>query len=239
MAMSKLLKSESVHDEGKTRRFNKIRPSCDRFFTSRNFFGAQINHETETGMMSCRVPEDNSLLTSIYFILSDGLILNGETLEIRKMIAEEVTNNPERYTTAFLGMPAEDFCQWVMIANHGQGALELAILSEHLQIEIIVIDCFTLAATHYGESENYTDRFFLIYDAGHYDPLLYEQNDIWWTIFPASDEAFLQMALEAAQKAKINLTLYCPVCNALLHGNKAARAHVMATGHKEFEELAV
>ncbi|KFM72973.1 Ubiquitin thioesterase OTU1, partial [Stegodyphus mimosarum] len=251
MAMSKFAKSEAVN-EGKASRLGKIiMPSCDivtgeiptmsvvedRFFISRNFFAAQLNHETESGiMMSCHVPDNNSsLLTSIHFILSNGLRIDLQSIEIPRIIAQAVSRNPGRYTTDFLGMTNEEYCHWIMNPDHCQGAIELAILSEYLEMEIIVIDCFSLAMNRFGEHKNYTNRAFLIYDDKHYDPLLYERNNLWWTIFLASDDAALQMALEVAQEMKIIFTLYCPACNALLHGDKEARAHVNATGHKEFE----
>ncbi|KFM83402.1 Ubiquitin thioesterase OTU1, partial [Stegodyphus mimosarum] len=56
-------------------------------------------------MMRYDVPANNScLFTSIYFILSNGKLDNSKSNEMRRIIAREVTNNPQRYTTAFLGM---------------------------------------------------------------------------------------------------------------------------------------
>ncbi|XP_035227077.1 ubiquitin thioesterase OTU1-like [Stegodyphus dumicola] len=220
--------------------------AADQGNTRRNVSASELIAPQSGIMMRREVPANNScLFTSIDFILSNGKLDVSRSNEMRRIIAREVTKNPERYTTAFLGMRNDEYCHWITDPSNWGGAIELSILSEHLKMEIVAIDTFSLAVHRFGERENYANRVFLIYDGIHYDPLVLELNDVLQTIFPSSDDAPLQMAMEIAQEAKAShqytnvntLTVHCVACKTLLRGDKEARAHAMATGHSKFEEV--
>ncbi|CAL1277084.1 unnamed protein product [Larinioides sclopetarius] len=197
-------------------------------------------------MMRHVVPSNNScLFTSIYFILSNGNMDLDKSNELRNIIADVVRNNTEKYTTAFLGKPNQEYCEWIQNPAHWGGAIELAILSEHFKLEIVAIDTLSLIAHRFGENNNYKDRVFLIYDGIHYDPLVLELDNTTQTMFPASDLRPMEMAIEIAKEAKssrqftdmANFTLFCKVCQARFVGDKEVTEHARVTGHCEFGEF--
>ncbi|GFT00948.1 ubiquitin thioesterase OTU1 [Nephila pilipes] len=196
-------------------------------------------------MMRHVVPSNNScLFTSIYFILTNGAG-NEETSDLRGIIASVVKNNPDKYNDAFLGKPNEEYCAWIRDPNHWGGAIELSILSEHFEIEIVAIDILGLTAHCFGETNDYRNRIFLIYDGIHYDPLVLEYEDNTQTIFPTSDQRPMDMAMELAREARssrqftdvANFSLSCKSCKLQVKGNVEAHEHALVTGHCEFGEV--
>lgn len=198
-------------------------------------------------MMRHVVPSNNScLFASVYFVLSNGDLNPEKSTELRKLIARVVSENPEKYTAAFLGMPNKDYCAWIQNADHWGGAIELSILSEHFRLEIVAVDTISLKMHRFGENCDYTNIIFLIYDGIHYDPLVLELDSApMQTIFQVNDDRPMEMAMEIAREAKsskqytdiANFTLRCSLCDLKLRGDKEAREHATATGHVEFGEI--
>ncbi|XP_055930335.1 ubiquitin thioesterase OTU1-like [Argiope bruennichi] len=197
-------------------------------------------------MMRHVVPSNNScLFTSVYFILSHGVMDFEKSNSLRGIISEVVANNRVKYTTAFLGKPNEEYCEWIKNPAHWGGAIELSILCEHFQLEIVAIDTMSLIAHRFGENNHFEDRIFLIYDGIHYDPLVLELGNTVQTVFPASDPRPMEMALEIAREAKssrqftdiTNFTLFCKICQERFVGERQVAEHARVTGHCEFGEF--
>lgn len=192
------------------------------------------------------VPSDNScLFNSVYFILSSGDFDGKKSNDMRQIIATAVRNNPEKYNSAFLGKENLEYCAWILDSNHWGGAIELSILSEHFKLEIVAVDTISLRMHRFGESDNYTQRIFLIYDGIHYDPLVLELENAKQTIFAVSDTKVMDMAMELAKEAKssrqftdvANFSVACQVCKVKLRGEKEALEHAKSTGHNNFGEV--
>ncbi|GIY79512.1 ubiquitin thioesterase OTU1 [Caerostris extrusa] len=202
----------------------------------RNQSGIMIRHV---------VPSDNScLFASVRYILSfTGEIINNNQ-ELRRIIAGVVENNLEKYNFAFLGKNNSAYCEWIQDPVHWGGAIELSIVSGRYKVEIVVIDTSSLITLRFGESEDYQNRIFLIYDGVHYDPLVMECEGHIQALFPANDPGPLEMAMEIAREAKAsrqytdiaNFSVTCGICNVSLRGQDEMRAHAKLTGHNQFGE---
>lgn len=123
------------------------------------------------------VPADNScLFSSIYYALNGKLDESSSCAPImRQIVAEKIASDNEYYNTAFLGDKSnEDYCNWIKDENSWGGAIELAILSNHHETEIIVLDSINAILNRFGEDKNYSQRILLLFDGIHYDPVYLE-----------------------------------------------------------------
>ncbi|XP_066027386.1 ubiquitin thioesterase OTU1 isoform X2 [Pocillopora verrucosa] len=193
------------------------------------------------------VPADNScLFTSVSYVMVGD---SSCSAELRKLIAQCVSNDPLTFNTAFLGQDNSDYCNWILNKDNWGGAIELSILSKHYQTEIAVVDIETGRVDRYGEGIGYSKCVYLIYDGIHYDPLAVQSSDRTkeplQTVFPVGDDMRLAEALEIAAGAKqkrqfTNLSQFsirCLVCETLLAGQQAAQHHAVTTGHTNFGEV--
>ncbi|XP_026482772.1 ubiquitin thioesterase OTU1-like [Ctenocephalides felis] len=198
-------------------------------------------------LMKKVVPADNScLFTSIGYVVNGKIDLSiGNYL--RQIIVQHVSADPNTYSTALLGKPNKEYCQWISRPESWGGAIEVSILSEFYGIEIAVVDTQNAIINRFGEDKKYNSRVFLIFDGIHYDPLYMELNEdtLPQTIFPAQDLSILQLAQELAEEAKISkqftdvnkFNLKCLQCDALLTGQIQAQSHAKETGHTSFGEI--
>ncbi|XP_054721552.1 ubiquitin thioesterase OTU1-like [Uloborus diversus] len=196
-------------------------------------------------MMRHVVPSNNScLFASIYYILTNGDENVDKANEFRHVIAKTVQKNTEKYNSGILGMNPHDYCSWIMNPNHWGGGIELAILSEHLKLEICAIDTLSSTMHRFGENEGYDRRIFLIYDGIHYDPLVMELSDNIQGAFLTNDNLAIDLAMEVAREAKssrqftdvANFTLKCMTCGQKMRGDYEAREHAKQTKHVDFGE---
>ena len=95
----------------------------------------------------------------------------GTPVDLRKIIANTVAKNPGHYNLVFLGRSNEDYQQWICNEQSWGGAIELAILSEHFEVEFAVVNIQAKSICVFGEDKNYANRVYLIYDGIHYDAL--------------------------------------------------------------------
>ncbi|KAI8807374.1 hypothetical protein BJ742DRAFT_679015 [Cladochytrium replicatum] len=168
--------------------------------------------------------------------------------KLRKVVADTIAGNPFDYNEAILGKPVDQYMKWIQQPASWGGAIELAIFSQHYQVEIDSIDVATLRV----DREQYQRRILLIYSGIHYDavalaPFADAPQDFDQTTFegPAS-ESILRAGLELAGALKkqhkftdlATFTLRCGVCKVGLKGQKEAQQHAIATGHASFTEYA-
>ncbi len=50
------------------------------------------------------------------------------------MVASAILSNPIQYNEAILGRPIDEYIEWILKPNSWGGAIELAILSELLEL---------------------------------------------------------------------------------------------------------
>lgn len=195
------------------------------------------------------VPANNScLFTSIHYIMTNGNFDMSIATELRKLIVKTVAEDPTSYNEAFLGKSNSEYCKWIQNDQTWGGAIEVAILSKHYQVEIVVVDTQHVRLNRFGEDFNYNNRVLLIYDGIHYDPLhmeMFDSESTVQTMFLCDDHVILQMALELAKEAKHsrqftdvnNFQLRCLECNKPLTGQIEAQQHAKVTSHTNFGEV--
>lgn len=210
----------------------------------------EVEPSGATGVIVRRVVEsDNSCLFNATGIVIKGC--RGLGSGLRKVAADCIAADPERYSEAFLAKTNGEYCTWIQKADSWGGAIELSVFSEHFKCEIAGFDICTMRRDLYGEGMGYKSRCMLIYDGIHYDALVLaekadapESSDI--TLFdvgPAADVADMKAAAFVAEQHKSrkftdtgNFTLRCLVCQQGLRGEEEATAHATATGHANFAE---
>ncbi|KAJ8660661.1 hypothetical protein O0I10_003709 [Lichtheimia ornata] len=203
--------------------------------------------ETNGGLLALRtVPDDNSCLFRAL-----GYVANRDTSitqELRKAVATAIEQDPIMYSDATLGQERTKYIDWIQKTSSWGGAIEIAILSNYLNVEIDSIDVQTGRVDKFGEG-SYSERVLIIYSGIHYDavaltPGLDCPEDFDQTRFSSGDESIINAAKKLAdilrQKRKYtdvaNFTLKCNQCMKGLVGEKDARDHAAATGHTHFVE---
>lgn len=192
------------------------------------------------------VPSDNScLFMSIALLMEGGNTDSSRAQELRNLIVNVVSSNPELYNEVFLAKSNLEYCQWIKNPDSWGGAIEISILSEFYETEIAVVDTQSVRIDKFGENNGYNHRIYLIYDNVHYDPLIKElDGDGMETVFRVDDEEVQAQVLHLATEAQKSrqytdlsgFTLRCLVCNDGLRGQRQAQQHAMATGHSNFAE---
>ena len=84
---------------------------------------------------------DNSCLFRAVAYLTSQDRAGGAAL--RRIVADAVLSDPERFSEPVLGRPPSEYADWILLDNSWGGAIELAILSEKLGIEICAADVKT------------------------------------------------------------------------------------------------
>lgn len=192
------------------------------------------------------VPADNScLFTSVNFCVTGGSLDPSCAPRLRRLIADRVLEDPERFCEAVLGMSADRYCAKLLHEDLWGGGIEVSVLSRHFRLEIAVVDVQTTRIDRFGEDEGHAQRILLLYDGIHYDPLARRSDAGLITKFPVSDFAVLEAALEMATQARAerqftdtsSFRLRCGICAVLLRGQSECQAHAKATGHASFGEI--
>jgi ubiquitin thioesterase OTU1 len=124
------------------------------------------------------MPDDNSCLFRALSSAVLGSSLDGMT-ELRSIVAQTIISHPETYTTAVLEKEPEDYCRWIQEETSWGGGIELAILSQHFDVEVcsvnvqdLRVDRFNDAASTSSKSDpgrRRRSRVILVYSGIHYD----------------------------------------------------------------------
>jgi len=131
-----------------------------------------------------KVPGDNSCL---FHSIGAALMRKNPSAvlvkEIKEVIKKEILANPKMWTISELGVQPHEYLRDLEKQSFWGGAIEIAIISAHYQVEISVVDFAALCVTtfaHYpeeGQDDGYKRRIYLFYDgsnlnAAHYDLLV-------------------------------------------------------------------
>jgi ubiquitin thioesterase OTU1 len=172
------------------------------------------------------------------------------TSALRNLIARAVGADPIEYNDAVLGKPVHDYQKWIKNEDHWGGAIELAILSRHFQLEIAACDIKTGNMIIFGEGCGYSERIYLAYDGIHYDflainPVENGPEDIDITVFHP-DDGWVKRAMEDTVDLLRASGLYtdthafrlkCGKCGHIAIGERGAMEHMQDTGHMDFDEV--
>eukprot|EP00798_Chlamydomonas_sp_ICE-L_P022763 gene22763-29931_t len=175
------------------------------------------------------IDSDNScLFNAMGYVMEHSRL---KSKELRGVIANVVSSNPDMYNEAFLGKENAEYCKWIQEPSKWGGAIELSILSAHYQREIAAYDISTQRCDLYGCVAGYSEQVMLLYDGLHYDAIAIsafdgapEELDI--TIFEPKLPTSI-CAKEGAAKL---------ACQIGLKGEKEAVEHAKSTGHSNFSE---
>jgi len=193
------------------------------------------------------VPADNScLFTAVGFCVDDRHSM-GLSGDLRRRVAEYISSHSSKYDEVTLGRPVSEYQAWITHAEHWGGAIECAVLSDLLGLEVVAVDIRTGTPMRFGEDKGYARRICVIYDGIHYDALCRPPagaSGTVETIFSTDDEAAMREARGVAGRRRAsrqfvdtaNFTLMCLVCNTGLKGTAEAQAHAKETGHTNFAE---
>lgn len=110
------------------------------------------------------MPGDNSCLFH-----SLGWIFEKKAPEVRKMVAELILANPEKYTAAFLGTSPQNYAKNILDPNMWGGAIEVDLLSHVFKTEIGILDMTSKRPQVFGQGNGYTIRAYVFYTGNHYD----------------------------------------------------------------------
>ena len=117
------------------------------------------------------IPADNScLFNAVAHALEGGCKDRASTL--RKVVADAVLADGERFCEAVLGQPPKEYAEWIQDAAHWGGGIELAVLAEHFNTELAAFDIQSQRVDTFGSTNGYSQRAFLLYDGIHYDALV-------------------------------------------------------------------
>lgn len=201
------------------------------------------------GTMVLRVmPDDNSCMFRALgsAVLSDSL---DSMTELRSLVAQGIQADTDMYNEAVLQRKPDEYCQWIQYSDSWGGGIELAILSQHFDIEIASINVQDLRVDRFNEGR--PRRCFLVYSGIHYDTIAFvpdgtptydNTHDI--KLFDSEDDVLLQAARELCGELKKkkyftdtqNFTIKCNTCGWKGNGEKGALEHATSTGHNDFGE---
>ncbi|KAM0717421.1 hypothetical protein Q7P37_007273 [Cladosporium fusiforme] len=206
------------------------------------------------GVLALRVmPDDNSCMFRALSSAVLGSALDGMT-ELRSVVAQTIQANPELYTAGMLEKEPSDYCAWITREDSWGGGIELAILSQHFDIEIASINVQDLRVDRFNEGK--PTRCILVYSGIHYDvvavtPFSGAEPEFDRKVFDVIRTGEDEMdggALEAARElCKVlqsrhyytdthGFTVKCNQCGQSGTGQQWAVQHARGTGHGDFGE---
>ncbi|KAJ2809101.1 ubiquitin-specific protease otu1, partial [Coemansia guatemalensis] len=133
-----------------------------------------VSVEFEGGFLVRRtVPSDDScLFTSIANCYGQRDITS---YKLRVLVCDVINANPDEYNEVVLDKPVEEYCEWISKTSSWGGGIEMAAISEALQIEICSVDTRTQRMLQFGQGR-YSHRMFLLYTGSHYDYVAFTAN---------------------------------------------------------------
>lgn len=205
--------------------------------------------ELSTNLILRNVPDDNSCLFSSISLALTGSI-DWKSLDLRKIVAEEIRKLPEIYTEEILERPTNQYCDWIQRPESWGGAIELGILAKHLNIRITTYDIdLGLPITFQDETNPPTRYILLIYSGIHYDALVTNKvlksdktgdTGVWSLNMSLSAASEKLVKLLQSKNYATNTTKFrvrCLDCYEILVGEQGASRHANSTGHFRFGEV--
>ncbi|KAI9773413.1 MAG: ubiquitin-specific protease otu1 [Geoglossum simile] len=197
------------------------------------------------------MPDDNSCL---FRAIGTAVLGSIDSMnELRSLVASAIQENPSTYPEVVLGEAPNRYCEWIQLESSWGGGIELAILSQHFDMEICSIDVQSLRVDRYNEGR--PTRCIIVYSGIHYDTISYSPSDPPHThsyappefdtkVFNADDDTILAKALELCKILQgknyftdtAGFTVKCNICGATFKGERGAAAHNKKTGHVDFSE---
>ena len=175
--------------------------------------------------------------------------------ELRSIVAQTIQSNPDLYSAAVLEKNPDAYCAWIQREDSWGGGIELAILSQHFDVEVCSINVQDLRVDRFNEGKR--ERVILVYSGIHYDVVAVSSaggasvdfdRKVFEVLRLADGEENDGGALEAARELCRGLQkmhyftdtqgfeIRCNVCGWTGKGEKGASEHATTTGHMDFGE---
>jgi len=207
------------------------------------------------GTLVLRVmPDDNSCMFRALGAAVLGDALDAMT-ELRSIVAQTIQANPDLYSAGVLERRPDEYCRWIQRDDSWGGGIELAVLSQHFDLEICSINVQDLRVDRFNEGR--ATRCILVYSGIHYDvvaitPFAGAGPEFDRKVFDVArlndgdeeDGGALEAARELCKALQARhyytdthgFELKCNMCGWTGHGEKGATAHAKQTGHMDFGE---
>ncbi|KAL6721152.1 ubiquitin-specific protease otu1 [Lecanora helva] len=200
------------------------------------------------------MPDDNSCLFRAFSTAFFGIGIDS-MYELRSIIAQHIQSHADEYDAVVLERQPDDYCRWIQTEDAWGGAIELAILSRHFDIELCSIDVQSLRVDHFNQGR--PTRCILVYSGIHYDAIALSPSnppheranappELDTKVFDAADPTILQGAVELCKILQgkhyytdtAAFSVKCNLCGKICIGETGATEHAQKTGHQNFGEAA-
>lgn len=195
------------------------------------------------------VPDDNSCLFNAVSLAFLGTV-DWKQMNLRGVVAETIRNSPEIYTAEILDRPNEEYCTWIQKPESWGGAIELGILSKHLDIRIVTYDIELGQSITFQDEALPPSRFIiLIYSGIHYDTVVVNSTlstnrngdvGLWAQDLGITSACHKLVELLQTKNYVTNTTTFrvrCLDCYKVLVGETGASRHANEMGHFRFGEV--
>ncbi|KAL5354090.1 ubiquitin-specific protease otu1 [Pseudogymnoascus australis] len=199
------------------------------------------------------MPDDNSCL----FRAFAAAVLPGDDLsmlELRSLVASQIQEEPDVYTKVVLdNREPDDYCRWIQTEEAWGGAIELAILSKHFNVEVCSIDVQSLRIDRFNEGAPI--RCILVYSGIHYDTIVQSPSDpphivadnppeLDKRVWDSYDDDILVKAQQLCEVLQgkhyftnvREMAIRCTNCGWVGYGEAQAAVHAQQTGHYDMAE---
>jgi len=198
-----------------------------------------------------QISSDNSCLFNAISYCVDKINHNDNSANFyRNIVANEINNNKLKYNTTFLGMPNDEYQTHILNPDNWGGGIELDILANYIKVQISVFDIKNLKTLNFGESNDYSEVIYLLYDGIHYDSLIITYDpqysiDLDMTRFDINDleipkllfDLVVNLHGEGSYVDVHGMKLKCEDCNKVFMGQPAALDHAQKTGHQNLCQI--
>lgn len=187
-----------------------------------------------------KVPDDNScLFHAISYCNYKDITISHQ---LRSIVAHKIRSDPIEYSEAVLDKPNEAYAQWILKKDSWGGGIEIAILSEKLNIAVFVLDMDAQQFEKFNE-DRFKQFIIILFNGIHYDSVELSDGQ---TVFNKGDEFLSQVilsgSLQIAKQMKKHgysfntqrAMIICKTCNAKLVGERDVARHAESTGHIDF-----
>eukprot|EP00301_Raphidiophrys_heterophryoidea_P022946 c6974_g1_i1.p1 GENE.c6974_g1_i1~~c6974_g1_i1.p1 ORF type:complete len:399 (+),score=113.33 c6974_g1_i1:33-1199(+) len=193
------------------------------------------------------VPNNHECLFTAIGFLAENSSSPTTASRLREICSNTIRSDPDRFNEIVLGMPNEQYAQWITNPFNWGGETEIVVLSEHFKLEISVVTRDTGVVLSYGQQlPTKNGRIYLLYTGQHYDPLVGDDgaqgHPRVFTTHDALEIRDAQAQAVAAQarldeqaraRQRIRKMIKCGGCGAVVESSEAFQTHCSTVDHDD------
>ena len=209
-----------------------------------------LNDGSKETLQVHSIPDDNSCLFHAIAYTTYRDTDFALSYQLRSLCADEIVTNTTTYNSAVLGgIAPTQYAEWILQPDSWGGGIEIAILSEKLEVAIFVLDMDALKYEKFNE-DSFSKFIVVLFTGIHYDVVeVVDVGGYVRTVFDlgsdddvGESQAVLQGALELARRQKDagrvfntqRAKIVCNVCGQLFVGERDIARHAEATMYTDF-----